>query len=302
MGSRLKNARGGGINHLHRLLGMRNDDVISTDAVFVSLDLEVDEWRKKLCTLNREPKVGQIGFATLDTRDIRRSSPYVDIRSLISVRFYEVIGSNQRNSQCDLTPIRIRQKDVVSTITKHLRVRDESEAARSRPVLRNIVMVGHSPGYDLSFIRKLGIDIASIAPVMTILDTHSMSRCLFYPYCRLLPVAHGDDFSLAGLLARFEYRPARDRFHNAANDAEYTLHALLLMAIKSGKERRQEMSPAELGRLWKLKKIIPWWKDSEEYPVRLSEGLRDVATRVLIRQADDDYDGSLLDCQPPPLF
>ncbi|KAK8090186.1 hypothetical protein PG997_005147 [Apiospora hydei] len=213
---------------------MRTDDVISTDAVFVSLDLEFDEWRKKLWALNREPKVGQIGFAT------------------------------------------------------------------SRHALRNIVLVGHSPGYDLSFIRKLGIDITSIAPVLTVLDTHSMSRCLFYPYDRLLPFAHGDDFSLAGLLARFEYRPARDRFHNAANDAEYTLHALRLMAIKSGEERRQEMSPVELGRLWKLEKIVPWWKNGEEYPVRLSEGLKEAVTRVLTCQADGD--GSLSDYELPPLF
>ncbi|KAK7952556.1 uncharacterized protein PG986_008284 [Apiospora aurea] len=226
MGSRLKNTKGGGINHLHRLLGMRSDDVIPADAVFVSLDLEVDEWRKKLWALNREPKVGHVGYEGCPTWTF--------------------------------------------------------------------------PAYDLSFIRKLGIDIASIAPVLTILDTHIMSRCLFYPYSRLLPVAHWDGSSLAGLLARFEYRPARGRFHNAANDAEYTLHALLLMAAKSGEERRQELGPVELGIFWKLEKIVPWWKDCEEYPVRLSEGLRDVATRVLTRQDDDD--GPLSDYELPPLF
>lgn len=281
MGSRLKAPKGGGVNHLHRLLGIRVDDGLkSTDAVFVYLDLAGGENKTNICTLNAEPNVRQIGIVTLDTMDIQRSPPSAEIRTLISVSFFEVIGRKQRDRKCDLIPTKIHQEDVAATITKGVCIRDESDAV-GPDTLRNIVLVGHSIGNDLRLLRQLRLDIASIAPVLFVLDTHNLSRYIFPPYSPLLPVTPGQDFSLAGILARFGFRPALSSFHNAANDAKYTLMAMLFLAIKSGEERRHQLRLAELGGLSKIEKLLSWWNGSAEHPFRLSAGLREVAGRVL---------------------
>lgn len=280
----LKTPKGGGINHLHRLLGMRSDDTISRDAVFVSLDLEGGNNKPSPCTLDAESSIRQIGIATLDTRDLQRSSLADDVRALISVSFFEVIGSKQRDRQCDLTPTRIHPKDVAATIVKGICIRDESDNA-GPGTLRNIILVGHSLGSDLTILRQLGLDIARVAPVLFVLDTHNLSRYVFPPCSPLLPVAPGQDFSLAGVLARFGFRPAPSSFHNAANDAQYTLVAMVFLAIQSGEARRPQLSPAELGGLARLEKLVPWWNGSAEHPFKLSAGLREVASRILFGDA-----------------
>ncbi|KAK7908661.1 hypothetical protein PG985_015964 [Apiospora marii] len=293
MGSRLKTPKRGGINHLHRLLGMRSDDTVSRDAAFVSIDLEGGENKTKTYNLGSESNIRQIGIATLDTRDLQQSSLSDDIRTLISVSFFEVIGSKQRDRQCDLTPTRIHPKDVAATITRGICIHDDEsdddDVGSNNNTLRNIILVGHSLGSDLSILRQLGLDIASLAPVLFVLDTHSLSRYIFPPYSPLLPVAipegQQQDFSLAGVLARFSFRPAPSNFHNAANDAQYTLMAMVFLAIQSGEGRRRQFSPAELGRLARLEKLVSGWRGSAEYPFRLSAGLREVASRILSCEA-----------------
>ncbi|CAJ2500514.1 Uu.00g033670.m01.CDS01 [Anthostomella pinea] len=86
----LESPKQGGLKLLERLLGLRNDNIVSTDAVFVSLDLEVDADRQKLHLLTEEPVVRQLGFASLDTRDIHASSLHQhNLRSLISAQMFQ---------------------------------------------------------------------------------------------------------------------------------------------------------------------------------------------------------------------
>ncbi|KAK7965284.1 QDE-2-interacting protein [Apiospora saccharicola] len=256
---------------------MRIDDTISRDAVFVSLDLEGAENKTNSCTLDTKPNVRQIGIATLDTRDIQRSLPSADVGGLI-------IGSKHRDRQCDLTPARVYQEDVAATIVRGINIRDGLDGVGSN-ALRNIILVGYNIGSDLSFLRRLGLDVASIAPVLFVLETHSLSRRVSPPYSPTLPVTPGQDFSLAGLLARFGFRPAPSGFHSAANDAMYILIALIYLTIESGEKRRQQLNPAELGGFTKLEKLVPWWNGSAEQAFRLSAGLWGVASRVLHHQA-----------------
>lgn len=54
---RIKPPKLGGLRHLERLLGLREGDVISTDAVFLSLDLEVGSDRQRLHLLRGKPVV-----------------------------------------------------------------------------------------------------------------------------------------------------------------------------------------------------------------------------------------------------
>lgn len=82
----------GGLKNLERLLGLRIDRVLATDAVFISLDLEVASDRKTLHPSGNKPIVTQLGFARLDTRDVYSISSSSDMRRLISLRTFKVTG------------------------------------------------------------------------------------------------------------------------------------------------------------------------------------------------------------------
>lgn len=68
------------------MLGLRHDDVLLTDAVFASFDIEVASDRHKVHMSTEKPAISQVGFATLDTRDVRSLSTSGDLTSLISAQ------------------------------------------------------------------------------------------------------------------------------------------------------------------------------------------------------------------------
>lgn len=262
---KLKAGRLGGLKHLERLLGIREDGVLSIDAVFVSLDLEVASDRQRLHLSTEKPVVKQLGFASLDTRDIRSLSASGDLSSLISVQMLEVrlppkskkaIREKERAQECVFAPTHlIASEEVSTTITQNLRIRD-SPADPDHSHFRNIVLVGHSLGEDLRILRLLGIDLASVGPISTIIDTHSMSRFLFPPYHPNRALGPGQDFSLAGVLAELGSLPHRSEFHNAGNDAMYSLYAMLLLAIKEGTAREAKLSTGELRNLEMIREAV----------------------------------------------
>ena len=110
-------------------------------------------------------------------------------------------------------------------------------------------VVGHSIGEDLRILRYLDIDISSIAPIFTIINTHTISRFIFPPYHPDLCPNPEHNFSLAGILAELGCQPQRFEFHNAGNDAVYSVYAMLLLAIQEGTARMVECSMAELSNL-----------------------------------------------------
>ena len=239
----------GGLRHLERLLGLRKDGFIPTDAIFVSLDLEVGSDRRRLHLLTERPVVNQIGFASLDTRVIRPSAASGGLRGLISVQMF-VVGKQPRSKKakksCAFAQARqIRPTKVRSTIIRNLRVRDLS-AGSTDGGLRNIVLVGHSIGGDLKILRLLGIDISSAAPILTIIDTHEISRYVLAPFRPDRRPEPGQSFSLAGVLAELGCRPPMSEFHNAGNDAVYSLYAMLLLVIKEGVARQPKRGIDEL--------------------------------------------------------
>lgn len=77
------------MKNLQRLVGMRQDGVLPTDVVFVSIDMEVDEDRQKLHLLDRDPVINQVGIATLDARDLEFLPPSADLEARFSVRLFQ---------------------------------------------------------------------------------------------------------------------------------------------------------------------------------------------------------------------
>lgn len=263
---KIKAGRLGGLKHLERLLGTRQDGVLSTDAVFVSLDLEVASDRQRLHLSAEKPVVRQLAFASLDTRDIHAISVSSDLKSLISLQMFEVSAVSPRSKKavqgmakekrCLFAQTQsITLEEVSSTIVRNLRIKD-SLAGPGDSCLRSIVLVGHSLGQDLKILRLLGIDPARVGPISTIIDTHSMARFLFPPYHPNHPLQPGQDFSLAGVLAELGCLLDRSGFHNAGNDAVYSLHAMLLLAIKAGTAREADLGKGEWKNLETLRSLV----------------------------------------------
>lgn len=262
---KIKAGRLGGLKHLERFLGTREDGVLSVDAVFVSLDLEVASDRQRLHLSDEKPVVRQLAFASLDTRDIRSMSVSSDLRSLMSLQMFEVclspdtkkpVQEMAKEKQCLFAQTQsIPSDEVSSTIIRNLCIRD-SLAAPENSSLRNIVLVGHSLGEDLKILRLLDIDPATVGPIPTIIDTHSMARFIFPPYHPNHPVEPGQDFSLAGVLAELGCLPDKSEFHNAGNDAVYSLYAMLLLAIKAGTAREANLGKGERRSLETLRSVV----------------------------------------------
>lgn len=261
---KIKAGRLGGLKHLERLLGIREDGILSIDAVFVSLDLEVASDRQRLHLSAEKPIIKQLGFASLDTRDIRSLSMLSDLRSLISLQMFEISLSPdtkkavqkkiRKKQQCRFAQTQsITSEEVSSTIIRNLCIRESGPENSS---LRNIVLVGHSLGEDLKILRLLDIDPASVGPISTIIDTHSIARFIFPPYHPNHPVKPEQDFSLAGVLAELGYLLDRSEFHNAGNDALYSLYAMLLLAIKAGTARKADLSKGEWRSLEILRSVV----------------------------------------------
>ncbi len=78
-----------GLKDLRRLLGVSQDNVLSVDAIFISIDLEVDGDRLWLHSSAEQPIIRQLGFAKLDTRDICSISPDGNLGDHIIVEAFE---------------------------------------------------------------------------------------------------------------------------------------------------------------------------------------------------------------------
>ena len=298
----------GGLNHVERYLGFRQDRGQAIDAVFISLDLEVAADRRKLYQSVWMPLVTQIGFATLDTRDIHALSCASNLHKLISVRVYTVSDLNlskrarsKVTSKCVFAkPKRITQDEIQDTIVANLKLADAKSPNSN--TLRQVVLVGQSLREDLKILEIYDIDIFTLIPLLTVVDTHTIARHLFPPYHPSLPLPKDEKeaagFSLSGILAKLGCLPAHSEFHNAGNDAVYTIYAMLLLSIKRGISVASHLSNSELRSLQLLKGAVfrafskgvssaTFDIRNENYkpPATLGGGLREAATALqLLRE------------------
>jgi hypothetical protein len=256
---KLKPSKLGGLNHLERLLGLRQDAVLSRDAVFISLDLEVTSDRQRLHLSSESPVIKQLAFAKLDTRDIHSLSILSDLKSLISVSMFEqwtFPNSRIKERPCVFAQTQYFTQNELSTIIiQSLVIKDKSKPPKTHH-MRDIVLVGHSIREDLKILRLLEIDISKITSILTIIDTHTISRFIFPPYHPTLIPEPNQKFSLAGVFAELGCHPNPSNFHNAGNDAVYTLYTMLLLAIRRGESRLAELSGNESRSLEVLSYVV----------------------------------------------
>ena len=235
-------ARHGGLQHAEHFLGLRDSKYINpySDVVFLSIDLEVSrqEISKPGATL-----IKAFGIATLDTRHLRCLKwPFLSTK-LISAFQFSTSNASKDFLDCDFTDFKecvfaetvfVSQTDVPTTITEPLRIQDDTSP--DPRTLRKIVIIGHSTKTDLKILQRLGINVKEVAPVLPILDTDPAARNLFG--ASSTPMA---SFKLCALLTHLKCPYQALDLYNAGNDATFTLHAMLMLVIKSSESRELDL-------------------------------------------------------------
>jgi hypothetical protein len=240
-------ARDGGLQHAEQFLGLRDikDFNPCSDIVFVSIDLEVS---RQEISRPGAPLVKEFGIAALDTRHLKcLASPFVATKSISTLQFSTSHASKDFLG-CDFTDFKecvfaetvfVSQTDLSTTITKSLRIHDDT-SPDSR-ALRNIVIIGHSTKTDLKILQRLGVNVYEVAPVLAILDTDLVARNLLGANSST-PMT---SFKLSAVLAELKCPYESSDLHNAGNDATFTLHAMLMLVIKSSESREMGLIQRE---------------------------------------------------------
>jgi len=251
-------ARDGGLPHAEQFFGLPDikDFNPSSDVVFVSIDLEVSREERSKAGV---PLVREFGIATLDTRHLRcPASPSVAIKPILTQQF-STSHAFKDFLDCDVTDFKecvfaetffVSQIDLPTTITTCLQIQDDISC--NPHTLRNIVIIGHSIKSDLKILQRLGVDVYDTALVLAILDTDHIARKLLGPHSPTPMTC----FKLGALLTELKCLYESSDLHNAGNDATYTLHALLMLVIRSSESRELGLMQREnLERLWAVARM-----------------------------------------------
>ena len=302
---------------------------LPSDVVLVSIDIEVSGGQRgrtgrrgtKPGTKGRIPHIREVGIASLDTRSLfsppsgqkmlatgLSGNMEIGVTSppMIKTRQYSTSHSSEDFQDCDVTDFRecafattcyVEEEDLVATITSCLEslnnnaISDENSASP-----RKIVLVGHSPERDLDILQQLGVEFGCTASVVVVLDTHYLSKQVLGPSSPLVikgQCAALSKYALSDVLTELGCAYDWNDLHNAGNDATYTLHALVKLAIRwaEGKELIPEQS-VQVERLRKIAEAesqAPRWKpfrralgaytvdlkgETAAGPVRLGSGLK----------------------------
>ncbi|TVY49040.1 hypothetical protein LOCC1_G001340 [Lachnellula occidentalis] len=175
------------------------------DLVFVAIDFEAPDY-----IINRFQQGcldTQVGLAILDTRSLSATSKFTTFNFITREdAYFEKSAPFYHWGTAEKTPV----TSMLSKINNCLRVYQD----------RSIVLVGHGVFTELRALKALGFDFQEHR-VIAKLDTYLLAQDL--------QLGH---FRLRNLLVELECR-CNINFHNAGNDANYTLRALLLLAIKA---------------------------------------------------------------------
>jgi hypothetical protein len=217
--------------------------------LLVSIDLEVSgRERRSYRTRRSLPFIRELGIATLDTRHIFMPATWSPPGSrLIETHQFSTTQASSDFEDCDVSDFRecefaetfcLAQNEIVLALDHFIRA--------SCP--DHVVLIGHSIQQDLAILRASGFNDKG----MTIIDTHELAHEIFGKIDN--KPAH---FTLGGLLSHMQYPFTRHELHNAGNDATFTLHAMLGIALMHEEtSNRQGISEKERGNLHLLRLFI----------------------------------------------
>lgn len=190
------------------------------DALFIAIDLEFGEHKDpEMCHRMRE-----VGFSILDTRDLKDQNH--DLTNLITTHNYrdvELIKDDPKEFIVGES-IDLPHGELVRILKRLLYLEDTSSGE-----IRNLVLVGHGFGADMRTMRRQGILLEDAPSIIEIFDTQFLGNEVF-----------GKEFkSSVGRVVK-ELGLLGISYHNAGNDAFFTLRSMLLLAIQNQVDRARK--------------------------------------------------------------
>lgn len=264
------------------------------DAILVSFDLETSgrtsKGQRDITKVNKKEVSGvrEAGLAILDTRSLFPPFSFTQQRPqqritppLISTKQFSTLYSSEDYEDCDVTNFRecafaktdhVEREKLADKTTSCLQFPGET------PEVRAIVIVGQSPQRDLEIVRKLGVELARVSPIAAVLDTHKLCKSILGPNSPLVITGQRpalEKHALSDILTELGVPYNERDLHNAGNDATYTLHALILLAVRYANcmMAEEKPSPEQLEHTERLRAFArvefeaPRWK-----PVRRALG------------------------------
>lgn len=185
------------------------------------------------------PGISEIGISTFDTRTLSHTSA-----GTLETRNF-VTGGNKRRIRIARTFLFGEAEHVEYTTTgihealsKALHIPDDIQNS-PQPRYRNIVLVGHELRSDLLILRKHSIMFEEFKTIVAKLDTTYLAQGVL-----------GANFRLESLLQYLQC--PYQNLHNAGNDANFTLRALLLLAYYGLRKSASSSVTGKLASLWDL--------------------------------------------------
>lgn len=203
----------------------------------------------------------EIGFAFLDIRSLFPTSPHTETSDnnekkikkaehttrRIWTKQFSTLHDSADFQDCDITNFReclfaetrrVQREHLVDTLTSYFQFPDTTASNNStfntdetvEP--RAIIIVGQSPQRDLEVAPQLGLEFSRIFPnTLAVLDTHRLSKAILGPGSPLVVAGQRpalQKHALGDILTELGVAHDKQRdLHNAANDATYTLYALV---------------------------------------------------------------------------
>ena len=192
------------------------------DTILVSLDFEYSLQHPSRKNARNGYYVSQVGIACVKVLDFARSFSAPDSRlDMITTQLFNKgrwgeASKELRFGEC--TPV--SEHNIEDVLIEFFR-RIALQTSRGTP--HNIILVGQEISHELRIMASPGMDISEIVPLAGIIDTASVSKLMLgernslFQLCKKL-----------GILSE----AYRHWFHNAGNDANLTMRAVLMLAAK----------------------------------------------------------------------
>ncbi|KAK4988428.1 hypothetical protein LTR50_003942 [Elasticomyces elasticus] len=221
-----------------------------SSAVFICIDCESYERNHSLIT--------EIGIATLDTNDIKNIPPGVKGEAWFAkirarhIRIKEHLHLENRDfvqgcaesfefGKSEIVSLKDAPQVIGSCFKEPFSAPGSSEPAdlldlsdtqstttttTPESPMRNVIILGHDTQQDISYLHTLGYSPLNLSTLLEVMDT----RAMYQAHTR-----NAQPRSLANILYDFDL--VGWNLHNAGNDAVYTMHVMLAMAVQGAQDR-----------------------------------------------------------------
>jgi hypothetical protein len=189
----------------HRDFGSQEPELL--DVIFIAIDFEYSHYSPKTGRI----RLREVGISMLDTRDLCHEN--IHFEDIISIQHYRTV-TDTKEFLFGKT-INILQDELIIILKRLLYFEEETPKQ-----IRDLILVGHGFGFEIKAMKGLGLDLNLAPSVIEIFDTEFLGYEVF-----------GKNFkcSLSNIVK--ETGISGGFFHNAGNDANFSLRAMLLLAI-----------------------------------------------------------------------